>query len=130
MTSSSNPTSNDLLFRLQSNHLRYSVISQTAEEVRDIQNAPSVSMGPYLISSEQAQLLTTLSVYSLPDESPEQRRLLYMNATALRVWKAMGKQARLVGAEHRPPHAALLEFGIPFSESVSEQCTNRSNSTE
>ena len=62
MTSSSNPTSNDLLFRLQSKHLRYSVIAQNAEEVRHIQNAPSVSMGPYLISSKQAQLLTTLDV--------------------------------------------------------------------
>ena len=112
MTSSSNPTSNDLLFRLQLKHLRYSVIAQNSEEVRDIQNSPSVSMGPYLISSEQAPLLTTLSVYSLLDESPEQVRLLYMNATALRVWKAMGKQARLVGAEHRPGDCRRSEWSI------------------
>jgi hypothetical protein len=120
MTSSSNLTSNDLLFRLQSKHLRYSVIAQNAEEVRDIQNSPSVSMELYLISSEQTHLWTTLSVYTLLDESREQVRLLYMNATALRIWKAMGKQVCLIGAEHRPPHTALLAFGVPFSESVSE----------
>jgi hypothetical protein len=39
-----------------------------------------------------------------------------MNATALRIWKTMGKQANEVGAQRRPPHAALLSFGVPFSE--------------
>ena len=81
-------------------------------------NSPAESMGPYLISSEQTRLLTTLSVYSLQGDSHEQVRLLYMNATALRVWRAMGKQARLVGAEHRPPHAAVLSFGVPFCKWV------------
>lgn len=115
-----NPTSNDLLLRLASEHpprvLNYSVIAQSADEVQDIKNAPSVSMGPYLIASEQRQLLSTLSIYSLRGSSREQVRLLYMNATALRIWRAMGKQSRLVGAEHRPPHASLLAFGVPFSE--------------
>lgn len=130
MTSSFNPTSNDLLFRLQSRHLLYSVIAQTADEVRDIQNFPPVSMGPYLISSEQTRLLDTLSVYSFLDESREQVRLLYMNATALRLWRAMGKQARLVGVEHHPPHAALLAFGVPFSGSVCWQCKTLSDSAQ
>lgn len=40
MTSSSSPTSNDLLFRLQSKQLNYTVIAQ-------ILNSPAVSMGPY-----------------------------------------------------------------------------------
>jgi hypothetical protein len=53
---STNPTSNDLLFRLtpeyQPQSMNYTVIAQSAEEVQDIENAPSVNMGPYLISSE------------------------------------------------------------------------------
>lgn len=40
MISSSSPTSNDLLFRLQSKQLNYTVIAQ-------ILNSPAVSMGPY-----------------------------------------------------------------------------------
>jgi hypothetical protein len=120
MAPASNPTSNDLLFRLSAMQTRrathYTVIAQSAEEVQDIENAPSVSMGPYLISSEKAGLLRTLSVYSQRGDSREQLRLLYMNETALQVWRAMGKQPRLVGAEYRPPHTALLTFGVPFSE--------------
>lgn len=114
------PTSNDLLLRLASERaqkaMNYTMIAQSADEVQDIQNAPSVSMGPYLIASEQTRLLTTLSIYSLRGSSREQVRLLYMNATALRIWRAMGKQARLVGVQHRPPNTALLTFGVPFSE--------------
>ena len=96
--------------------MNYIAISQNAEEVGNIQNAPSVSMGPYLISSEQTRLLTTLSVYSLRGNSREQVRLLYMNASALRIWMAMGRQPNIVGVNHRPPHAALLSFGVSFSE--------------
>jgi hypothetical protein len=119
-TTSTNPTSNDLLCRLtpeyQPPSINYTVIAQSAAEVQDIENAPAVSMGPYLISSEQTRLLTTLSIYSLLGESREQIRLLYMNATALRICKTMGKQTNEVGAQHRPPHAARLSFGVPFSE--------------
>jgi hypothetical protein len=39
-----------------------------------------------------------------------------MNAVALRIWKAMGKQPKLIGAQHRPPKTAQLAFGVPFSE--------------
>ena len=120
MAPASNPTTNDLLFRLSAVQTRptmhYTVIAQSADEVQDIENAPSVSMGPYLSSSEQTGLLGTLSVYSQRGDSREQLRLLYMNETALRVWRAMGKQPRLVGADYRPPHTALLTFGVPFSE--------------
>jgi hypothetical protein len=113
-------TSNDLLFSLDEESsqktLNYEVIAQSAEEVQDIQNAPAISMGPYLIDSGQTQLLTTISIYTQRGEVREQVRLLYMNAIALRIWKAMGKQPNLVGAQHRPPKTALLAFGVPFSE--------------
>ena len=120
MASGFNPTSNDLLFRLAAEQARkavnYTVIAQSADEVQDIQNAPAVSMGPYLISAEKTGLLTTLSVYSERGSNREQIRLLYMNATALRIWRAMGKQSCLVGARHRPPPTAMLTFGVPFSQ--------------
>ena len=88
-------------------------MAQSVEEVQDTQNAPAVSMGPYLIESEQTQPSTTISIYSQHGESREQIRLLYMNAVALRVWKAMGRQPSLIGAQHRPPRNALLAFGVP-----------------
>lgn len=96
--------------------MNYTEIAQTAVEVQSIQNAPSVSMGEYLISSGQTRLLTTLSVYSLRGSSREKLRLLYMNATALRLWKEMGRQPTVLGERHRPPAGALLTFGVPFSE--------------
>lgn len=113
-------TSNDLLFSLEGENsqkaLNYTIVSQSAEEVQDIQNAPAVSMGPYLIDSGQTQLLTTISIYAERGEVREQVRLLYVNAVALHIWKAMGKQPNLIGAQHRPPKMALLAFGVPFSE--------------
>lgn len=115
-----NPTSNDLLIRLRAKYSQerdnYRVIVQSAADLGDIRNSPSVSMGPYLIASEQTQLLTTLSIYGLRGDSREKARLLYMNATALRIWRDMGKQPTEVGSLHRPPHAALLCLGVPFSE--------------
>jgi hypothetical protein len=96
--------------------LNYEVVAQSVEEVQDIQNAPAVSMGPYLIDSKQTQLLTTISIYAQRGEVREQVRLLYMNAVALHIWKVMGKQPNLIGAQHRPPKTALLTFGVPFSE--------------
>jgi len=114
------PTSNDLLFRLAAEQtqqtMNYTVIAQSADEVQEIENAPAVSIGPYLIASDKRDLLTTLSVYSERGDSREQIRLLYMNGTALRIWRAMGKQSRPMGAVHRPPRTALLTFGVPFSE--------------
>ena len=113
-------TSNDLLFNLDEpgfeKPFNYGIVAQSAEEVQNIQNAPAVSMGPYLIESGQTQLLTTISIYSERGESREQVRLLYMNAVALRVWKAMGKKPSLIGAQYRPSRTSLLAFGVPFSE--------------
>ena len=120
MSTASSPTSNDLLSHLIRENSRpsmnYTVIAQNAEEVQDIQNAPSVSMEPYLSSSNQIRLLSVLSIYSLRGNSREQIRTLYMNATALRIWKEMGKQSNQIGSQHRPPRAAMLTFGVPFSE--------------
>jgi hypothetical protein len=96
--------------------LNYEIVAQSAEEVLDTQNAPAVSMAPYLVESGQTQLLTSISIYSERGESREQVRLLYMNAVALRVWKAMGKKPSLISAEHRPSRTSLLAFGVPFSE--------------
>jgi hypothetical protein len=96
--------------------LNYSVIAQSAEDLQDMQNAPAISMGPYLIQSDQVKLLTTISIYSQRGESRDQVRLLYMNTVALRLWEAMGNKPRIVAALHRPPKTALLNFGVPFSE--------------
>jgi hypothetical protein len=114
------PTSNDLLLLLTSQHLHndftYGTIAQTASDVQDLQNSPAISMGPYLIISEQTELLRSISVYSERGKSREQVRLLYMNAAALGVWRAMGKRAHIIDAQKRPPRSALLAYGVPFSE--------------
>ncbi len=115
----SNRTSNDLLFNLVSGRTKprnYEIVAQSVDDIRDIQNAPAVSMGPSLLASGQDRLLTTISIYSLRGDSSEQARLLYMNATALRIWEEMGKIPKRLGSQFRPPHEVLLEFGVPFSE--------------
>jgi len=116
----SGPTSNDLLRTLTEKHsppgLNYRIIAQSAKELRNVENAPAISMGPYLLKSGRTRLLTKVSIYSLRGESEEQVRLLYMNTAAIQVWKEMGKAPNVIGASNRPPHAALLTFGIPFSE--------------
>jgi hypothetical protein len=96
--------------------MNYTVIAQNEEEVQSIQNAPSISMGPYLISTGQTRLLTTLSIYSERGDGLERMRLLYMNATALRIWREMGRQPTVMGTLHRPSHKSLLSYGVPFSE--------------
>jgi hypothetical protein len=53
---------------------------------------------------------------SIVCEATPTSRLLYMNATAPCIWKGMGKQPTELGSQHRPPRAALLPFGVPFSE--------------
>jgi hypothetical protein len=115
-----NPTSNDLLLLLTSQHQQnaftYGTIAQTASEVQDVQNSPAISMGPYLIISGQTALLRSISVYSERGKSREQVRLLYMNAVALGVWRAMGKRTHIIDAQKRPPRTAQLAYGVPFSE--------------
>ncbi|HZP04710.1 MAG TPA: hypothetical protein VFB43_07415 [Terracidiphilus sp.] len=113
-------TSNDLLHDLVAKHsqaaVNYQIVAQSAEEIQDLENAPSVSMGPYLLRSGQIDLLTIISIYSLRGESREQMRLLYMNIAAIRVWEEMGREPKIIGARVRPPHTALLAFGVPFSK--------------
>jgi len=116
----SGSTSNDLLNHLvetqSTQELNYQIIAQSADDVQNIENAPAVSMGPYLLKSEQVRLLTTISIYSLRGESRDQVRLLYMNATAVRIWREMGRSPKIIGARVRPPRTALLAFGVPFSK--------------
>ena len=118
--SPSGDTSNDVLFRLEALHstdtLNYRIIAQSEGEVRDIQNAPAISMSCFITESDQTKLLTTLSIYSQRGETSDQMRLLYMNDVAFSIWKSMGKEPRIIGSQHRPPSTALLTFGIPFSE--------------
>jgi hypothetical protein len=109
-------TSNDLFHRLSNVAGGYETIAQAVDDVQDIENSPAISMGPYLISSGQMSLLTTISVYSERGTSAEQVRLLYMNPTALSVWRAMGKPTNAIGSQKRPPRTALLAYGVPFSE--------------
>jgi len=113
-------TSNDLLFSLQPESsrksLNYEIIAQSSDEVQDVRNAPSFSIGPWLIESGQTELLTTISIYSERGANRDQVRLLYMNAAAVRIWKAMGRNPTVIGAQHRPPRTALLMYGVPFSD--------------
>ena len=114
-------TSNDLLRRLMAEHgsatpVNYWIVAQSTEDMLNVENAPAVSMGPYLLESEQTSLLRTISIYSLRGESREQIRLLYMNATAIQIWEEMGKAPKIIGAQVRPPHRALLALGVPFSK--------------
>jgi len=120
LKSSEANTSNDLLLHLQTElsrkKLHYTIIAQSENEVREVCNAPAISMGLYLVESGQTQLLTTLSIYSQRGESRSQIRLLYMNEVALTIWRAMGKHPAVIGLLHRPPRSALLTLGVPFSE--------------
>ena len=94
----------------------YGTIAQTASDVQDVENSPAISIGPYLIISGQSELLRSISIYSERGKGSEQVRLLYMNAAALRVWRAMGKRADIIHAQKRPPRTAQLAYGVPFSE--------------
>ena len=113
-------TSNDLLRDLIAKRaeasLNYQIVAQSLEEVQNTQNAPAVSIAPYLIESGQTRLLNTISVYTIRGGCREQVRLLYMNPTAIRVWEEMGNVPKIIGHQFRPPQTALLAFGVPFSE--------------
>lgn len=96
--------------------MSYELLSQTAKEVRDPANAPALSVAPYLLHTGQSRLLNSISIYSMRGTSREQLRLLYMNTPALAVWREMGKPITIIGHAKRPPAAAVLDFGVPFSE--------------
>ena len=96
--------------------MNYSIITQSTDQLREIENSPSVSMWPYLVNSAQTQLINTISIYTEKGETAERARLLYLNATALKVWNSMERATEAIGEVHRPPKSAQLIFGVPFSE--------------
>jgi hypothetical protein len=110
-------TSNDLLRRLIPKHsaptLNYQIVAQSAEDVQNTENAPAVSMGPYLLNSGQTSLLRTVSIYSLRGESRAQIRLLNMNAPAIGVWRSMGKAPNVDGSQTRPPQYSSPHLWCP-----------------
>src|SRR5260370_37601106 len=118
--SPSGDTSNDVLFRLEALHstdtLNYRIIAQSETEVRDIQNAPAISMSSFITESDQTKLLRTLSIYSQRGETSDQVRLLYMNEVAFSVGKAMGKEPKVIGSQHRPPATPVLACGTPSTD--------------
>ena len=60
--------------------MSYEVLSQTAAEVADLENAPAIS--PYLLKTGQTHLMRVVSIYAKRGDSREQFRLLYMNTSA------------------------------------------------
>jgi hypothetical protein len=70
----SGPTSNDLLESLIARHTpaapAFQIVAQSAEDIQNIENAPAVSMGPYLLESRQTCLLTKISIYASARREP------------------------------------------------------------
>jgi hypothetical protein len=91
----------------------YTVVAQSLDE---LQNSASLSMAPFLMEQGRVELLTKISVYAERGNTREQMRLLYMNATALSVWKELGMKPREIGVQHRPSRESQPVFGVPFSE--------------
>jgi hypothetical protein len=85
----------------------YSIVQQTADEIRDPENAPAMSVPPFLLSRNQMQLLNTLSIYGERGASRHVARVLYMNDVALAIWRDMGKN--FDGARHMFPSAAICD---------------------
>jgi len=96
--------------------LNYTLVTQDADEVQDIQNAPAVSMARFLAERDQMELVPAISIYVERGSGRKCIRLLYMNAIALRVWKQMRMHPTEIETRHRPPRTAVLAFGMPFSE--------------
>jgi hypothetical protein len=94
----------------------YTIVAQDVIEVQDIRNAPAATIGAFLMACGEMNLVPTISIYTRHGYDRKHARLLYMNASALRVWKRMGMHPRQIGTLYRPPHSAVLAFGMPFSE--------------
>jgi len=92
----------------------YTILAQSRDEMMVPDNSPSISMWPYLCSSSQTRRLNKISVYAERGRSRERSRLLYMNASALSLWREMGMPVTIIGESHRPPFSAILSFGMPF----------------
>lgn len=94
----------------------YTIVAQDGIEVQDIQNDPAVSMGAFLGTVGEINILRTISIYTRKGYDRKHTRLLYMNAAALQLWKTMGRHPRQIGTQQRPPQSAVLAFGMPFRE--------------
>jgi hypothetical protein len=94
----------------------YAIVAQDSIEAQDIQNMPAVSMRGFLMELGEMNVFPTISIYSRNGYDRKHARLLYMNAAALYVWKIMGMNPRQIGVQHRPPHSAVLTFGIPVND--------------
>ena len=94
----------------------YIIVAQDAIEVQDVLNAPAVSMGVFLMAMGQMNIFPTISIYTRHGYDRKHTRLLYMNTAALRVWKTMDMHPKQIGTQLRPPHSAVLAFGVPFSK--------------
>ncbi len=94
----------------------YHLITQSAREVLQPDNAPARTISEYLVQTDQSNLLNTLSIYALRGESAQRLRLLYMNDAALQVWQKMGHTVEVLETMKRPARKAELCFGVPYSE--------------
>ncbi|WP_052200753.1 hypothetical protein [Terriglobus sp. TAA 43] len=95
---------------------RYSILSQSREELDNPENTPAISMWPYLIASDQTKRLNEISIYSEKGTTSDKLRFLYLNDFALSIWDEMNKHIQVMGRLHRPPRCAVLSFGMPFSD--------------
>ncbi len=94
----------------------YSIVAQDAVEAQSIENVPAASMGAFVMAVGEMKILRTISIDTRDGDDRKHARLLSTNAAALRVWKTRGMHPRQIGIQHRPPHSAVLAFGVPFGE--------------
>jgi len=95
---------------------RYSILSQSREDLDQPDNSPAISMWPYLLASAQTQRLNEISIYTEKGTTSDKVRFLYLNDFALHIWGEMNKSIQVMGRLHRPPRGAVLSFGMPFSD--------------
>jgi len=87
----------------------YDVLSQTAAEVADLENAPAVAIGPYLLKTEQTRLLRVISIYQkrrFPRAAPFAVHEC-ARSRALEGDGQGGKRHCMEAAPTRPPDSAL-----------------------
>lgn len=107
---------NSFDFDVLPDHPNYTIVAQDMSEVQDKMRDPSISMGPFLMKCDLMECLPAISIYSRRGYDRAHTRLLYMSATALEIWKAMGMYPRQIGKQYRPPHTAVLSYGMPFND--------------
>lgn len=104
------------LCRQSTKPTRYSILSQSRQDLDKPDNSPAISMWPYLLASAQTQRLNEISIYAEQGTTPDKLRFLYLNDFALHIWGEMHKSIQVMGRLHRPPRGATLSFGMPFSD--------------